>query len=217
MDADVLNRQVRRARRSLWQAFRNRMIAGLIILIPIVLTVKVFWWLLTYLEGLTRPIVMHFYGRTIPGTGVLVTLIVIFVTGLLFSTGPLRRLLDSAEDLLEVFPIVGTIYGTLKKVLSGFGSPESRQSFQKFVLARLPGRTTPGFLTGAFKFDRADGTTQELRTVYVPTNHLYVGDVVVLPPEDVLETDLSVEEGISILLSAGASVPPRFGERSTSV
>src|SRR5262245_39128222 len=217
MDADVLNRHVRRARRTLWQAFRNRMIAGLVILIPIVLTVKVFWWLLTYLEGLTTPIMMRLYGRTFPGTGVLITLIVIFVTGVLFSGGPLRRLLDSAEDLLEIFPIVGTIYGTLKKVLSGFGSPQSRQSFQKFVLARLPGRTSPGFLTGTFKLDLADGTTRELRTVYVPTNHLYVGDVVVLPPEDVLETDLSVEEGISILLSAGASVPPRFGERSTSV
>ena len=53
---------------------------------------------------------------------------------------------------------------------------------------------------------------RELCTVYIPTNHLYVGDVVVLPTEDVLETDLSVEDGISLILSAGAAVPERIGE-----
>ncbi len=53
---------------------------------------------------------------------------------------------------------------------------------------------------------------RELCTVYIPTNHLYVGDVVVLPPSDVLETDLSVEDGISLILSAGAALPARIGE-----
>jgi uncharacterized membrane protein len=47
----------------------------------------------------------------------------------------------------------------------------------------------------------------------VPTNHLYVGDVVVLPVEDVIETDLSLEDGVSLVLSAGASVPPSLNER----
>ena len=48
--------------------------------------------------------------------------------------------------------------------------------------------------------------------MYVPTNHLYVGDVVVLPRADVIETDLSVEAGVSLILSAGASVPPVMAE-----
>ena len=80
------------------------------------------------------------------------------------------------------------------------------------MIARLPGRTTPGFLTGTFDLVRADGTKQSLCTVYIPTNHLYVGDVVILPAEDVLETDLSIEDGISVILSAGASVPAKVGE-----
>jgi uncharacterized membrane protein len=108
---------------------------------------------------------------------------------------------------------VGAVYGTTKKVLTGFGSEKGESAFQRFVLAQLPGRTTPGFLTGSFTLERRDGTRHRLCTVYVPTNHLYVGDVVVLPEEDVIETDLSVEDGMSLLLSAGASVPDRVGER----
>ena len=110
-----------------------------------------------------------------------------------------------------------SVYGTIKKVLEGFGSPKSRAAFRLFVLARLPGRTTPGFLTGAFTLRRADGSTASYCTVYVPTNHLYVGDVVVLPSSDVIETDLSVEDGISVILSAGAAVPLEIRERASSL
>lgn len=120
---------------------------------------------------------------------------------------------DGRAPLLGDVPLVGTVYGTTKKVLAGFGGSESQRAFERFVLARLPGRTTPGFLTGSFTLKRKDGSVATLCTVYVPTNHLYVGDVVVLPKEDVIETDLSVEEGVGIILSAGASVPAAVGEK----
>ena len=58
------------------------------------------------------------------------------------------------EGLLDAVPLVGTVYGTTKKVLAGFGKPGSESAFKRFVLARLPGRTTPGFLTGAFTLSR---------------------------------------------------------------
>ena len=141
------------------------------------------------------------------------TIGIVFLAGLLFSTGPLRRLLVSFEDLLDAVPFVGTVYGTTKKVLSGFGKPDEKSAFQRFVLARLPGRTTPGFVTATFTLTRADGTAWPLCCVYIPTNHLYVGDVVVIPSCDVIETDLSIEDGISLLLSAGASVPPTLTEK----
>ena len=109
---------------------------------------------------------------------------------------------------------MGVVYGTIKKVFEGFGSLRSSDAFKRFVLARLRGRTTPGFLTGTFTLTRADGTEEPLCMVYIPTNHLYVGDVVVLPADDVIETDLSIEDGISLILSAGAAVPPAIGEQA---
>jgi uncharacterized membrane protein len=192
---------------------RNKFVAGLIILIPIVLTVKALWWLFAYVDGLAEPLAQALFGRPIPGIGFIITVAIVFLAGLIFSTGPFKRVLDAVEDLLDDVPLVGTVYGTTKKVLSGFGNPDAQNAFQRFVFAQLPGRTTPGFLTGSFRLRRLDGTEYVLHTVYIPTNHLYVGDVVVLPAEDVIETDLSVEDGVSLILSAGASVPPRVGEK----
>jgi uncharacterized membrane protein len=192
---------------------RNTFIGGLVVLVPIVITVKALWWLFSYLDGLAHPLANLLLGRDIAGLGFVITLLTIFLAGLLFSAGPLKRLLDGADSLLDLVPLVGSVYGTTKKVLSGFGGPQSKDAFQRFVFARLPGRTTPGFVTGSFKLTLRDGLTHEVLTVYIPTNHLYVGDVVVLPIEDVVETDLSVEDGVSLLLSAGASVPHHIKER----
>jgi uncharacterized membrane protein len=203
---------IERPHTRLSRLLRNKFVAGLIILIPIVLTVKALWWLFVYVDGLAEPLAKAILGRPIPGIGFAMTLAIVFLSGLIFSAGPFKKILDAVEDLLDDVPLVGTVYGTTKKVLSGFGNPD-QSAFQRFVLAQLPGRTTPGFLTGSFKLLRRDGTQHTLYTVYIPTNHLYVGDVVVLPAEDVIETDLSVEDGVSLILSAGASVPPRVGEK----
>jgi uncharacterized membrane protein len=192
---------------------RNTFIGGLVVLVPIVITVKALWWLFSYLDGLAHPLANLLLGRDIAGLGFLITVLAIFLAGLLFSAGPLRKVLDGADALLDVVPLVGSVYGTTKKVLSGFGGPQSKEAFQRFVFARLPGRTTPGFVTGSFKLTLRDGVTHDVLAVYVPTNHLYVGDVVILPVEDVIETDLSVEDGVSLLLSAGASVPLGIKER----
>ena len=202
-----------RPRRPLSRALRNTFIAGLVILIPIVLTAKGLWWLFAYVDGLAEPIAVRMVGRPIPGIGFATTIAIVFLAGLLLSRGPLRRLLDGLEDLLDAVPFVGTVYGTTKKVLAGFGKPESQSVFQRFVLARLPGRTSPGFVTGTFTLKRRDQTVESFCTVYIPTNHLYVGDVVILPAADVIETDLSVEDGVSIILSAGASVPATVTEK----
>ncbi len=201
------------ARRRVSRLLRNKFFAGLLILIPIVLTVKALAWLFSFLDGLAQPLAVSLLGRPIPGVGFLTTLLIVFLAGLLFSKGPLRRLLDGIEDFLDDVPLVGTVYGTTKKVLSGFGDAEGGAAFQKFVLAQLPGRTTPGFLTGSFTLTRKDGASYSVCAVYIPTNHLYLGDVVVLPAEDVIETNLSIEDGISVILSAGASMPEVVRER----
>jgi uncharacterized membrane protein len=201
-------------RRTLGVTLRNKFIAGLVILIPIMLTAKALWWLFTYVDGLAEPIALAMVGKPIAGLGFVLTISIVFLAGFLLSAGPLQRILHWFEDVIDDVPLVGSVYGTTKKVLAGFGKEDDAQrAFQRFVFARLPGRTTPGFVTGTFTLTRADNSAFTLVTVYVPTNHLYVGDVVVLPAEDVIDTDLTVEDGISLLLSMGSSVPPAVIEK----
>jgi uncharacterized membrane protein len=193
---------------------RNHFLAGLVVLIPIVLTVKALTWLFSFLDEFSRPWVERIFDRPIAGVGVVLTIAVVFLAGFVFSLGPLKRMLESIDDVVDAVPLVGSVYGTTKKVLSGFGSSGGERAFQRFVLARLPGRTTPGFVMRTFTLAMKDGQSFEVATVYVPTNHLYVGDVVVLPVEDVIETDMSVEDGVSLILSAGASAPALIRQRS---
>lgn len=200
-------------RRTFGVTLRNKFIAGLVILIPIMLTAKALWWLFTYVDGLAQPIGDAMVGRPIAGLGFVLTIAIVFLAGLLLSAGPLQRILHWFEDVIDDVPLVGSVYGTTKKVLAGFGKEDSQSAFQRFVFARLPGRTTPGFVTGTFTLTRLDNTVYTLCAVYIPTNHLYVGDVVILPLEDVIDTDLSVEDGVSMLLSAGASIPPLVTEK----
>ena len=192
---------------------RNKFIAGLVILVPIVITVNVLWWLFRFVDELAQPIFVHAVGRPISGIGFILTIAIVFLAGVLFSAGPLQKLLHGLEGLVDTVPVVGAVYGTIKKVLAGFGDPEQRSAFQRFVFARLPGRTTPGFVTNTFTLRRTDNTVYTLCSVYVPTNHLYVGDVVILPVEDVIDTDLTVEDGVSVILSAGASLPDHIVEK----
>jgi uncharacterized membrane protein len=200
-------------RRTLGVTLRNKFIAGLVILIPIMLTAKALWWLFTYVDGLAEPIALAIVGKPIAGLGFVLTISIVFLAGFLLSAGPLQRMLHWFEDVIDDVPLVGSVYGTTKKVLAGFGKEDSQSAFQRFVFARLPGRTTPGFVTGTFTLTRADGIVDKLCAVYIPTNHLYVGDVVILPLEDVMDTDLTVEDGVSLLLSAGASIPAVVNEK----
>ncbi len=194
-------------RRTLGKTLRNKFIAGLVVLIPFMLTIKALWWLFTYVDGLAEPIAVAMVGRPIAGLGFVLTISIVFLAGFLMSAGPLKRVLAWFEDIVDDVPLVGSVYGTTKKVLAGFGKEDSASAFQRFVFASLPGRTAPGFVMGTFRLTRADNTQYELCTVYIPTNHLYVGDVVVLPVADIIDTNLTVEDGVSMLLSAGASVP----------
>jgi uncharacterized membrane protein len=201
------------ARKRITFGVKNVFIAGLLVLIPIVITVKALWWLFVYVDEISQPIAVQVAGRPVFGIGLLITVAVVFLFGLLFSKGPMRRLLDQVEDALDDVPLVGTVYGTTKKVLSGF-QPGEQGAFQRFVFVRLPGRMMPGFITRQFTIGGSGGTDQRWFAVYVPTNHLYVGDVLIVAPEDVVQTELTVEDGVSLILSTGAAVPERLTRRA---
>src|SRR5260221_7455956 len=107
--------------RSLSRTIRNKFIAGLVIVIPIVLTVKALWWLFTYVDSLAAPLALRILGRPIPGIGFVITVAVVMLAGMLFSSGPLQRLLHGLGDLVASIPVAGSVYGTTKKGLPGLG------------------------------------------------------------------------------------------------
>jgi uncharacterized membrane protein len=128
----------------------------------------------------------------------------------LFATNVVgRRILLWAERVFRRLPIFGRVYPAVKDLIEAF-SPDRRSGFQAFVIIEHPRETvyTYGFLTGEVRVEGAK--PDRLATVYVPTNHLYLGDIVLVPRDTVISTGLSIEEGIRIILSAGTAAPRRI-------
>ena len=108
-------------------------------------------------------------------------------------------------------PVFRHIYAPIKQLIAAF-SPGNEASFKRVVLVDLSGRgSVLGFLTREFTVDHNDGRgPQQLVAVYVPTNHLYLGDIFVFRPEEIAFPDLTVEQGIRIFLTGGMALPPRL-------
>jgi uncharacterized membrane protein len=102
------------------------------------------------------------------------------------------------------------LYPSVKMLIDSF-SPERRNAFKAVVLVQHPreGSYAYAFVTSEVLVETFEGKA-EMVTVFIPTNNLYLGDIVVVPRADVIATGLTVEEGVRIILSAGTATPPRL-------
>ncbi|MBI2462536.1 MAG: DUF502 domain-containing protein [Candidatus Rokubacteria bacterium] len=186
-----------------------RFITGFFVIVPVVITayVLVFFW--THIDSFFSPFYAAIFGRHLPGFGFLTAVVLIFLIGVIATNVVGRRVVLWSEMLLFRLPVVRRIYPAVKQLVEAF-SPEKRSSFKEFVLVEHPrkGEYTFGFLTGEVRVEGVE--TQELVAVFVPTNHLYLGDVILVPREEVIPTGLTIEEGIRIILSAGTAAPRKI-------
>jgi uncharacterized membrane protein len=150
------------------------------------------------------------FGRPVPGLGFLTAVGIILLMGTIARNVVGRRVLAWGDLLLVKLPVFGRIYPSVKLLVEAF-SPERRNAFKAVVLVQHPreGEYAFGFVTSDLVVEAPEGKT-EMAAVFVPTNNLYLGDVIVVPRSDVLPTGLTVEEGIRIILSAGSAAPPRL-------
>jgi uncharacterized membrane protein len=195
---------------SLRNWLKVRFITGFFVTVPAIATswlLYVFW---DAIDDFFSPVYQHMFGRRIPGTGFLTAVLLILFIGTIATNVVGRRIIGRIERLLVHVPIFRSIYPSVKQLLESF-SPEKRNSFKSVVLAEHPrkGAFAFGFVTAEVLLEGPEGK-QAMLTVFVPTNNLYLGDVIVVPREEVLATGLTVEEGIRIILSAGTATPGRL-------
>jgi len=192
---------------------RRSFLAGLVVTVPLFITVVALVWLFRFIDGVATPLSTNLIGREVPGLGVLITTAVILLAGALATNVIGRRILRRGEQWLLNVPLFKTVYAPVKQLVAAF-SPDSETGFKKVVLVDDARRgLVLGFLTREFTLDRGQGPEATV-AVYVPTNHLYLGDVVVYPRSQVSFPDLSVEDGVRIFLTGGMALPPRISTRT---
>lgn len=191
------------------QWLRRRFVAGFFVTVPLVVSVVALVWAFGFIDRFTAPISAQLFHQRIPGLGILVTLLVVLGVGVIATNVLGRRLLARGEELLMHVPVFRTVYAPVKQLIVAF-SPDNEYGFKRVVLVEDARRgLVMGFLTKEFTIDRGRGP-ESLVAVYVPTNHLYLGDILIVPREQAIFPDVSVEEGIRIFLTGGMSLPDRL-------
>jgi uncharacterized membrane protein len=195
---------------SLRNWLKVRFLTGFFVTVPAIATAWLLYVFWDAIDDFFSPGYQHIFGRRIPGLGFLTAILLILFIGTIATNVVGRRIIARIERLLVHVPIFRSIYPSVKQLLESF-SPEKRSSFKSVVLAEHPrkGEFVFGFVTAEVLVEAPEGKHQ-MFTVFVPTNNLYLGDVIVLPKEDVIATGLTVEEGIRVILSAGTATPPRL-------
>jgi len=193
---------------------RRYFVAGLLVWLPLVATYVVLAFSIRLIDRslllLPPPLrPENLIGFKIPGLGVILTLVLVLVTGLIVANFFGRRIVGAWESLLSRIPLVRSVYGAVKQITASLFADAS-QSFREVVLVEYPrrGLWMLAFVTGDTpkKFQGVVG--QDLINIYVPTTpNPTSGFYIMVPPSDVKRLDVPVEVGLKMILSAGVVNP----------
>ncbi len=194
------------------QWLRRSFIAGFFVTVPLVISVATFIWIFRLIDGFVGPFYENWLGVHVPGLGIFTTALLVILVGALATNVIGKRLLQKTEGYLLRVPVFRTIYAPVKQLVVAF-SPDNEYGFKRVVLIEEPARGfVLGFLTREFTVDRGQGP-EPLIAVYVPTNHLYLGDVIICPRDKASFPDITVEQGIRIFLTGGMALSSRIKAR----
>lgn len=194
------------------QWLRRSFIAGFFVTVPLFISVAAFLWLFRLVDGFVGPVYVKYIGRQVPGLGIATTALAVLLVGAIATNVVGKRLLQQAERLLLRVPLFRSIYAPVKQLVVAF-SPDNEYGFKRVVLIEDTARGYAlGFLTKEFTVDRGHGV-ESLVAVYVPTNHLYLGDIVICPRDRASYPDITVEQGIRIFLTGGMALGSRISAR----
>ncbi|KAJ7519025.1 hypothetical protein O6H91_20G019900 [Diphasiastrum complanatum] len=186
-----------------WQKF----LSGCVILLPIAVTFYLTWWFIQFVDGFFRPVYISL-GINFFGLGFVTTIVFIFLVGVFVSSWVGASVLLVGEWFIKKMPLVRHIYSASKQISAAISPDQNTRAFQEVAIIRHPrvGEYAIGFITSSFVLQNETGQ-EELCCVYVPTNHLYIGDIFLLNSRDIIRPNLSVREGIEIVASVGMSMP----------
>lgn len=190
----------------MWSWLRRTFVTGFFVTVPLVVSVVALVWVFHLADRLMGGLPERWLGRPAPEVSLAVTLVIVLAVGAVARNVLGRRILQRGEALLMHIPVFRTVYGPVKQLVAAF-SPDNEGGFKRAVLVEDgPRGLVLGFVTREFTVDRGRGP-EMLLAVYVPTNQLYLGHVMICSPDRVSYPDLTVEQAIRAFLTGGMGLP----------
>jgi len=184
---------------------RRQFITGILISIPLGASIIILIWVFNTVDNLLQPLITYIWGHNIPGVGFGVTVVLIYLVGVIASNILGKRLIRYGESLIGRVPIFRQLYSTIKHIVDSFSAPE-KTSFLQVVLVEFPrkGMRAIGFVTNEF----TDKSGQKLVNVLIPNSpNPMSGFMEIVKEEEVVRTKISVDQALQMIVSAGRMTP----------
>ncbi len=192
----------------LHRQLRRKFTAGVLVLVPLALTVIALRWLFNLLDGVLSPIFVLLLGRHVPGLGFVAAILLTFLAGAFANSYFGRKWVEWSERVLVSIPFVRRIYNAAKDIVEAF-TVAHRGAFKEVVLVQLPRYNVYmlGFMTNRARRQTQDGS-ERLVNVFIPNVPMpTTGFLILVPEQDVTVLDLTVQEALELVVSGGVVSP----------
>ncbi|XP_022151734.1 protein LIKE COV 2-like [Momordica charantia] len=184
----------------------KKFMTGCVVLFPVAITFFITWWFIQFVDSFFSPLYARL-GINIFGLGFVTSLTFIFFVGLFASSWMGATVFWLGEWFIKKMPFVKHIYSASKQISAAISPDQTTTAFKEVAIIRHPriGEYAIGFITSSVVLQM--NGYEELCSVYVPTNHLYIGDVFLINSEDIIRPNLSIREAVEIIVSVGMTMP----------
>jgi len=175
--------------------------AGILVVVPIIIAILILVWLFNYIDNIAQPVAESLLGRTIPGLGFGIMVLLIYLTGLVATSLIGKRLIRYGESLLARVPMFRYVYTGIKQIMEAFATPREG-GFLQVVLVEFPkqGMRAIGFVTSESRTESGE----KLLNVFIPTSpNPTSGYLEIVRESDVIRTNISVDDALKMVLSGG--------------
>lgn len=182
---------------------------GLLTLMPLAITIYVFYLVFSFLDNLVGDIIEALFNYRVPGIGFAAGMLLILLVGFIASNIIGSRLINYGDKLLQRLPLARSIYVSAKQIIDAF-TVQGKNAFQKVVLLEYPRKDlyVIGFVTGTSKGEIQEKTHAETLNIFVPTTPNPTSGMLILAPrQEVIELEMTVEEGMKVIVSGGLFSP----------
>ncbi|KAI3959653.1 hypothetical protein MKW92_012238 [Papaver armeniacum] len=165
------------------------------------------WWFIQFVDSFFSPIYERL-GLQIFGLGFVTSLIFVLFIGIFVSSWMGATVFSLGEWFIKKMPFIKHLYSASKQISSAISPDQNTTAFKEVAIIRHPriGEYAFGFITSSVVLQRDNGD-EELCSVYVPTNNLYIGDIFLVNSHEIIRPNLSIGEGIEIIVSGGMTMP----------
>lgn len=192
--------------KTIFSKIKNYLISGLLVVVPLVITIIVLKYLFTALDEIFRPYIEPYFGFWPHGFGILITLVFIFLVGILASSIILKRVVNFGEKIVLKIPVAKIIYSASKQLLETVSQTE-KQSFQRVVLVEYPSANiwSIGFVNGEIQLP--DDPEKKLNILVLASINPTSGFFIIVPESKTRPLEISVEEGMKWVITGGIIKP----------